>query len=181
MTAGVTAGLTGGLSIDTARADERPVLENLVQLYIHDFSEMFAGSPRCDLEADGRYHPDIPLANWWAAADHIPLLVRFQGKLAGFVLLNATTNSGAAADRNIAEFFIVRKYRRLGLGRAVAHELFNRHPGRWEAAVMRANTGARAFWQRTIETHPRTTGIDAAERDHFTWDGTIFRFTIAPN
>lgn len=169
-----------GLRVDIAGADERPVLANLVQLYIHDFSELFAGSPRCDLEADGRYHPDIPLADWWGLPDHIPLLIRVHGKLAGFVLLNAATHSGAAADRNIAEFFVVRKYRRTGVGRAVAHAMFSRYPGRWEAAVMRANSSARAFWQRTIEAHPQTTDLEAGERGHFTWDGTIFRFTIRP-
>jgi predicted acetyltransferase len=169
-----------GLAIDGATAGERPVLENLVQLYIHDFSELFAGTPRCDLENDGRYHPDIPLGDWWRLADHVPLLLRVHGRLAGFVLLNATTHSGAAADRNIAEFFVVRKYRRLGVGRAAAHVLFSRYPGRWEAAVMRANTGARTFWERAIATHPGLLRLDAAERGHFTWDGTIFRFDIAP-
>lgn len=172
--------MTNGLRVDIAGADERTVLANLVQLYIHDFSALFAGSPRCDLDADGRYHPDIPLANWWSLPDHIPLLVHVYGKLAGFVLLNATTHSGAVADRNIAEFFIVRKYRRMGVGRAVAHTLFSRYPGRWEAAVMRANSGARAFWQRTIAAHPALDAMEAADRGHFTWDGTIFRFTIHP-
>ena len=169
-----------GLSLDIAGAHEQPVLANLVQLYIHDFSELFAGTPRGDLESDGRYRSDIPLANWWGTADHIPLLIRMHGKLAGFVLLNATTHSGAAADRNIAEFFVARKYRRQGVGRATAHALFSRYPGRWEAAVMRANSGARAFWQRTIESHPALGSLDAADRSHFTWDGTVFRFTIAP-
>jgi len=168
------------LAIDIATADERPILENLVQLYIHDFSELFAGTPRADLGADGRYPVDIPIGNWWLIVDHIPLLIRFHGKLAGFILLNATTHSGAAADRNIAEFFVVRKYRRLGLGRAAAQAVFSRYPGRWEAAVMRANTGARDFWQRTISTHPALTQFNAAERSHFTWAGTIFRFDIGP-
>ncbi len=169
-----------GLAIDSARADEQPVIENLVQLYIHDFSELFAGTPRGDVAADGRYVVDIPLANWWREADHVPLLFRLHGTLAGFALLNAHTHSGAPADHNIAEFFVLRKYRRLGVGRAAAQALFSRYPGRWEAAVMRANTGARAFWHQAIGSHPALRHMEAAERGHFTWDGTIFRFVIGP-
>lgn len=169
-----------GLDVAVASAAERPVLENLLQLYIHDFSELFAGTARCDLEGDGRYHPDIPIGDWWSIADHIPLLLRVNDKIAGFVLLNAITHSGAAADRNIAEFFVVRKYRRLGVGRAAAHALFSRYPGRWEAAVMRANTGARAFWETAITSHPALQQIDIGDSTHFRWDGTIFRFEIAP-
>lgn len=170
-----------GLCIDMARAADRPVLENLVQLYIHDFSELFVGTPRGDLADDGRYVVDIPLANWWIAPDHIPLLLRCHGHLAGFALLNANSHSGAAVDRNMSEFFIVRKYRRTGLGIAAAQTLFTRYPGRWEAAVIRRNTGARAFWQRAIASHPLLASIDIADRSHFTWDGTIFRFDIKPS
>jgi predicted acetyltransferase len=169
-----------GLTIAVASIDERPVLDNMLQLYIHDFSELHAGTPRCDLAVDGRYHPDIPLGAWWQAPDHIPLLLRVDGKLAGFALLNATAHSGATVDRNMAEFFVVRKYRRAGIGTAAAHAIFSRYPGRWEAAVMRANTGARRFWEACITSHPALTHLDIAEQGDFVWDGAILRFEIAP-
>jgi predicted acetyltransferase len=169
-----------GLTTDIAGVDERPVLENMLQLYIHDFSELHANTPRCDLAADGRYHADIPLGAWWTSADHIPLLLRVDGKLAGFALLNAAAHSGAAVDRNMAEFFVVRKYRRAGIGTAAAHAIFSRYPGRWEAAVMRANTGARRFWEACITSHPMLTHIDIADHGDFAWDGAILRFEIAP-
>ncbi len=168
-----------GLAIDPASAAERPVLENLIQLYIHDFSELFAGTPRGNLSDDGRYAIDIPVERWWQRDDHLPLLFRLQGKLAGFALLNATPHGMAPVDHNVAEFFVVRKYRRAGLGTAAAHALFSRYPGRWEAAVMRGNAGARAFWQRCIASHPQLAGMADAESSNFTWDGTIFRFEIA--
>ena len=36
--------------VDASRV---PVLEHLIQLYIHDFSEFFTGTPRCELGEDG--------------------------------------------------------------------------------------------------------------------------------
>jgi predicted acetyltransferase len=169
-----------GLSVDVATADERPIFDNLLQLYVHDFSELFAGTPRCDLGDDGRYAVDIPIGTWWTAAQHVPLLFRLDGRLAGFALLNATGHGDVPIDRNVAEFFVVRKYRRTGLGRAAAQTLFSRYPGRWEAAVMRANTGARTFWDRTITSHGALAGIEIGESSNFTWNGTIFRFAIKP-
>ena len=169
-----------GLEIDVAGANEQPVLANLLQLYVHDFSELFTGTPRGDVSDDGRYVIDIPLERWWRDADHLPFLMRLHGKLAGFALLNATPHGGTPVDHNIAEFFVVRKYRRAGVGAAAAHALFSRYPGRWEAAVMRRNTGARAFWERCITSHPALTRIDIADSTHFSWNGTIFRFDIAP-
>lgn len=172
--------MTAGLTISIAAARERPVLENLVQLYIHDFSALFSGTPRGDLSDDGRYAIDIPLDRWWSEADHVPLLLRVDGRLAGFVLLNGASHGGAAVDRSIAEFFVVRKYRRSGIGTAAAGALFSRYPGHWEAAVMRRNDPALAFWTRCIGDHPALGRLVVADVASPAWDGTVFRFDIAP-
>lgn len=160
-------------------AEAQPVIENLLQLYIHDMSELFAGTPRCEIEADGRFHSSIDVGKWWRDEDHIALLVRVDGRLAGFALLNAAAHSGTPVDHNVAEFFIVRKHRRSGVGMAAAHAMFNRYPGRWEAAVMRANAGALAFWARCIAAHPGAGAITREDCTDQRWNGTLFGFNIA--
>jgi predicted acetyltransferase len=172
--------MTDRVAIEVAAASEASIIANLLQLYIHDFSELFAGTSRCDLDDDGLYRPDIPLVDWWRLAGHVPLLIRVDGRLAGFALINDHGHSGAAVDRNVAEFFIVRKYRRTGVGTVAARAIFGRWPGQWEAAVMRANTGARAFWARAIAGHPKAGAIAADDCRDDRWNGTIFRFAIAP-
>lgn len=172
--------MTGAVAIDRAAAAEQPVIANMLQLYIHDFSELFAGTQRCDLDDDGLYRPDIPLGHWWRLPDHVPLLIRVDGRLAGFALINDHGHSGLAVDWNVAEFFIVRKYRRTGVGMAAAHAIFSRWPGLWEAAVMRANTGARAFWAGTIAGHAKLGDIEVEDCRDDRWNGTLFRFAIAP-
>jgi predicted acetyltransferase len=167
------------LEITLASADERPVLANLMQFYVHDFSEFWAGRPDGDIEADGRFG-DYPLEPYWTRPNHVPLLLRVGGRLAGFALVNDEGHSGQPTDWNVAEFFIARKYRRGGHGTAAAQGLFDRYPGRWEAAVARRNTGALPFWRRAIGSHPR---VDDVQEDDVTtpkWDGQIIRFRIAP-
>lgn len=165
-----------GLAIDPAAPHERPLLENLSQLYLHDFSPLFAATPRLDLTPDGRFILDPPLDRWWREPDHTPHILRWHGAPAGFALINRHSAMATPTDHAVAEFFVVRKYRRLGLGAAAAHSLFTRHPGRWEAAVMRANTRAAAFWHHAVHTLPAAHAITIHDRADADWNGTIFRF-----
>jgi predicted acetyltransferase len=167
------------IEIAVASISERPVLANLMQFYVHDFSEFWAGRPEGDIEADGRFG-DYPLEPYWTRLNHFPLLLRVGGRLAGFALVNDEGHSGAPTDWNMAEFFIARKYRRGGYGTAAAQGVFDRYPGQWEAAVARRNVGALAFWRRAIRDHPRVDDVHEADMATARWNGQIIRFRIAP-
>ena len=167
--------------LDVARAErtERAAIENLMQLYVHDFSELWAGAARGEVGRDGRFEP-YPLDAYWLRADHVPLLVRVRNQIAGFVLVNAESHSGQPVDRNVAEFFVLRKYRRAGVGVAAAHAVFSRYPGVWEAAVVRRNTGALAFWRRAVGGCAQARGFEEIDRTGPDWDGPVLRFWITP-
>lgn len=168
-----------GLEVSVALPEQRSVIRNLMQLYVHDFSEHWAGSQRGELEDDGRF-PDYPLDAYWNNPARIPLLMRVNGHLAGFALLNDHSHSGISADRNMAEFFIVRKHRRGGIGTAAAHIIFSRYPGQWEAAVARRNLGALGFWRNAIRRHPLVADIVESDVATDAWNGPILRFRILP-
>ena len=163
--------------IRAAPIAERPILVRLLQLYCHDFSE-FAGieSARGRVDAEGRFsYPGLDA--YWSEADREALLHRVNGDLAGFVLLNRRSASGEPVDRAIAEFFVLRKYRRAGIGLHVAHRVLRDRPGRWEIPVAAYNAPALAFWSRTVGS------LGAAELeeragDGERWSGPIFRFRI---
>jgi predicted acetyltransferase len=44
----------------------------------------------------------------------------------------------------ITEFFVMRKYRRQGIGKRVARELFECSPGRWEVADLQLSKESRS-------------------------------------
>jgi predicted acetyltransferase len=167
-----------GFEVDLARREEQGALENLFQLYVHDFSEFWAGKPQGELGDDGRFGP-YPLDACWTEPDNIPLLFRVDGRLAGFALINKASHSGGEVDRNMAEFFVVRKHRRGALGSHAAQTIFSRYPGRWEAAIARANTAALAFWRRAVSTHPGLLEAEEVDRDDDHWNGPVLRFRIA--
>ncbi len=165
------------VDVIVAQADERLALANLMQLYIHDFSEQWAGTPRGDLEDDGRFGA-YPLDPYWRDANHIPLLLRCEGRLAGFALLNDASHTGHPVARNMAEFFIARKYRRGGIGTAAVRAILNRYPGVWEAAVARRNVGALAFWRSAVRGHPGVQDMEEIDVQTSAWNGPVLRFQI---
>jgi len=173
--------MPAAIDVAVARPDERAAIENLFQLYVHDFSEFWAGRPDGELGDDGRFEPYPYLDAYWRDADRVPLLLRLDGRLVGFALLNAVGHGGGPVDRNMAEFFVVRKHRRGGVGTAAARAVFSRYPGQWEAAVARANTAAVAFWRHAVSGCPEVTDIEELDVNSPAWNGPVIRFRIAPS
>ena len=137
--------------VEVTQAD-RPALDSLVQLYQYDFSELARGDPQHgDVRSDGRFH-NIDLGRFFARKGHSAYLVRVNGQLGGFALVSPGRSFRDPSEEVwwIDEFFVMRKYRRLGVGEHVATTLFEKFPGTWQVAQMDVNTGAQAFWRDVI-------------------------------
>jgi predicted acetyltransferase len=160
-----------------ASPTERLLLDGLFQYYAYDFSEMEPpGSTAFELDAAGRFDPYPHLADYWSAQDRLPLLIEADGWVVGFALINAVSHRGGVVERNMAEFFVMRKHRRRGLARAALHLILGRYPGCWEVAVAERNLGARAFWAPAIAMAPNVSGLHAVEGDGVQWRGPIWCF-----
>src|SRR5262249_26073344 len=83
-----------------------------------------------------------------------PLLIRVGGELAGFALVNTHCHLGEEVDFNLADFFIAREYRGLGIATEAVRLMMMQYPGRWEIAVAEHNMAARMFWSRTVGATP---------------------------
>jgi predicted acetyltransferase len=135
--------------LQPADARDEPVLANLLELYAHDLSAAF----ELDVGTDGKFgYPK--LASYWKEPDRrFPFLIRVENRLAGFVL--ATRGSPATSDPaalDVAEFFVLRRYRRSGVGTEAARALWDRVPGHWLVRVAERNASALPFWTRAV-TH----------------------------
>jgi predicted acetyltransferase len=62
-----------------------------------------------------------------------------------------------AIDHRLSEFFVLRRFRRLGVGRDAAQLIFNRFAGQWEVTEYLRNAGAVSFWRRVIAAYTRGT------------------------
>jgi hypothetical protein len=106
------------VTIELAGPERRETLENLFQLYVHDFSDFLPGP--FDLREDGRFSTEARLSAYWHAPDCDVLFIRADGVLAGFAVVNRRSYSGEPYDFSMAEFFVARKFRRAGVGKTAA-------------------------------------------------------------
>jgi predicted acetyltransferase len=162
--------------LDVATPCEAAVLANLVELYSHDLSETFA----LELRADGRFGYEHLPRYWTEPARRFPFLIRCGTQLVGFALVTRGSPASATPeDFDVAEFFVVRRHRRAGVGQRAAFLLWNRFAGRWIVRVSVGNRGGRLFWARVIAAY---TGGAFTETTHpgspHAW--CVFSFTSMP-
>lgn len=135
------------LALSPAKLEEAPLLANLLELYTHDLSDVF----KLEVGAQGRFgYAKLPLY-FNDSERRFPFLFRVGGKPAGFALINR--GSPASDDPNVldmAEFFVLRRYRRAGIGAHAAQMLWNRLPASWVVRVSAGNQAGREFWTPTI-------------------------------
>ncbi|MDB4932674.1 MAG: hypothetical protein JWM10_5158 [Myxococcaceae bacterium] len=138
------------VTLDAATEADAAVLANLIELYAHDLSATFA----LELRPDGRYGYDA-LPRYWSEPDgRFAFLIRCDGQLAGFALV--TRGSPGNDDPevfDVAEFFVVRRHRRAGVGQRAAALIWNHFPVRWNVRVSEGTPGGPEFWARAIATY----------------------------
>jgi predicted acetyltransferase len=163
--------MTTGVELIPAGAEHQSALGNLLELYIHDFSELVP----VDVGDDGRYgYKSLPL--YWSDGSRLPFLARLDGKLVGFALVTQSSDpSGDGEVWDMAEFFVLRRYRHRGIGAELAGKVWLRCPGAWQIRVMEKNVLARKFWESTIT---KFTGL-SPRFSEFVADGTTwYRFSF---
>jgi predicted acetyltransferase len=104
-----------------------------------------------DTGADGRYSCDT--ASVWEKG-YDAYLAKVGDSIAGFALIGSGGEwLGDIGAHDVHEFFIMRKFRRHGVGRSMATFLWNEHPGEWLVRVLEANAPAITFWRGEIATY----------------------------
>jgi predicted acetyltransferase len=163
--------------LDVATSRDAVLLSNLLELYLHDLSEAF---PTIELGADGRFGYDKLPLYWSEPERRFSFLIRHGARVVGFVL--ATRGSPATDDPavfDIAEFFVLRRHRRSGVGRRAAFLLWDRLPGRWIVRVSEGNRGALSFWAGVIDEYTRGAATEV-KRSGIPHAWRVFSFDSAP-
>jgi predicted acetyltransferase len=135
------------LSISKIGPESDVVLRNLFEHYMHDMAEWF----EIDTKADGSYSYDTSLV-WKNAYD--AYLAKVGDSIAGFALIGTADEwLGDIGAHDVHEFFVIRRYRRSGIGQRMATLLWNERPGEWLVRVLEANAPGVMFWRAAIASH----------------------------
>lgn len=157
-----------GIEVMAAGPETREPLSRMLELYQHDLSDIWDQ----DLDAKGEYGYD--LSRYWLDPGCFPYVFLAAGHFAGFALVDQAVKL-PGGEFWMDQFFVMKKYRRRGLGRQAAHDVFARHRGAWQVGQMTANKPAQEFWRATITAF--TVGGFVEQRlTEGWWQGSIQTF-----
>lgn len=127
--------------------DEHPILQNLGRFYVYDMTEYMGW----EVPNDGLFEC-IDFLKYWQTPDAFPFLIRYENEWAGFVIVDKK-GSDTTINYNMAQFFILRKFKHKGVGCYVASQCFDQFNGTWEVMVLPGNKGAYQFWHSVISQY----------------------------
>lgn len=126
-----------------------PVIQNLARFYAYDMSrycgQAFEG---WEFPENGLYEA-FDLKKYFKDESRHSFLIKINGELAGFVLINKLEII-PETDWNMGEFFIIAKFQRSGIGAKVAQQVFERFKGEWSVGAIPQNIRAVHFWRKVI-------------------------------
>ncbi|MCJ8297517.1 MAG: GNAT family N-acetyltransferase [Pseudomonadales bacterium] len=122
-------------------------VKNLFQYYIYDMSEFTGWSPY----ANGTFNVEdsvSSLSDYWNKPDHFAYLIMVGEEVAGFSLIRIYPQRVNTFD--MGQFFVLRKFKRQGIGQSAFKLSVQAHPGKWQIRILADNLGAKAFWNKAI-------------------------------
>lgn len=154
------------LEVRRARRADRLALRNMLELYLYDLSEYWPYE--LDVHGEFGYHT---LDFYWREENHAAFVFLVGGRYAGFALVN---NDVLMPDNELwlAQFCVLRRYRRQGVASAAARQVFDRLPARWEVGELPNNLPAQAFWRRMIADYSGGQYTDRFIKDG-DWEGFV--------
>lgn len=160
------------IQIKRAGLVERVPIFKMLELYQYELSDIWDQ----DIDEHGEY--GYNLDRFWNDKKCFPFIVLIEGHYAGFALVDAYVKVGASGYW-MDQFFILKKYRKRGVGRALAFDVFSQMSGKWEVGQMTENVAAQAFRRRVINqySHGRYKEILLTEG---WWQGVIQTFESQP-
>ena len=148
-----------------AQWQDKPVLSRRLELYQYDLSEVWPQTLNEHGEygfAVDRYLRNPRLRAYFFLVD---------GAYAGFGLVDPDV-SLPQNEFWMGQFFVMKRYRRMGVGTQGARFIFDQFRGKWEVGQMPLNLPAQAFWRRTIAEYTGGQYVEHELHDE-RWDGFL--------
>ena len=156
------------LELRKANPEDFPALQQMLELYQYDISDIYLQ----DADAEAKYGYNLERHR---RDERFHAHVALEGsQYIGFALVApaiVTRKEGSWME----QFFVLKRYRRSGAGRALALHVFQSHPGPWEVGQMPANHAAQAFWRNVIATATAGAFVELQVTEGW-WQGVVQQF-----
>ncbi|MCK9799487.1 GNAT family N-acetyltransferase [Pseudomonas sp. MAFF 302030] len=131
--------------------EQAELIRNLYQFYAYESSDW----EQEDVEVDGRFYiHEEHLARYWQDPQWSANLLLVNGFIAGFMLIERSELPGLHA-LELADLFILKRYRRQGIGRALATQVLSSGDSDWLVRFYDQDEVSQAFWRTVLDGLPR--------------------------
>lgn len=131
--------------------EDAELIANLYQFYAYESSDW----EQEDVEPDGRFYiHQEHLDRYWQAPQWSANLILVDGYVAGFLLVERSELPGIDA-LELADLFILKRYRRKGIGSALATQVLSSGSANWLVRFYDQDEAAQAFWRVVLDNLPR--------------------------
>ena len=162
------------MTVTLKQAENVNLINTLFQYYLYDMSEYTGWNPN----NDGSYAIDtnaIGLNDYWTMPDHHPFYIYTNNELAGFALIRRYPNENNRYD--IGQFFVLRRFKRQGVGAAAFNAVLDLFPGPWLTRVLPDNHGANLFWTAVIAKRTNNQ-FSVSSEHHFDTPMKFIRYDV---
>jgi len=128
------------VSIKPAGIGEKDIIKNLLQPYLTELSCFDDHEPDYKDETGQYAYPYLD--DYWVEDARYPYLLYCDDQLAGFALVRKLDNYYA-----MAEFYVLPRFRLLGVGTRCTAEILKRHTGMWRIGFNKQNNPSRQLWK----------------------------------
>jgi len=142
------------VSVRDARAApaDRLWIQGVYRDYLDDLNPGTGIFPRL---GEIGHREDDQIAHWFGDPNTFPLVIMRGEETVGFarVVRPLPTQAQPRIDYRLAEFFVTRARRRLGIGQTAVQLILSRFAGRWEITEYLRNASAVSFWRRVVGSY----------------------------
>ncbi|MEI5909292.1 GNAT family N-acetyltransferase [Bacillus spongiae] len=117
-----------------------------------------------DVDENGLYRYNY-FDQYWTENERFPFLIKVNEKYGGFAFVRKLKHETGSSYYSMAEFFILKKYRKIGVGKQSAFQLFNFFPGEWEISEVEENIPSQWFWRRIISEYTNGRYIETEKKN----------------
>jgi predicted acetyltransferase len=147
-----------GLTIYPITEDEVTVIQNLFEFAVYDLSEL----NNANIKKSGLFEPKINAAELYKDNNCYIYTIQVDDQLAGFVIVKYIKEEQLYY---LNHFFILRKYRKQGIGRRAACEVFDRFKGSWRVSQFEWNMLEQLFWRNVLDQYTKGAYTEARRAD----------------
>ena len=137
------------ISIIPVSKNEKEILRNLLEKYEYEFTQY----ENKDVNEYGLYENNID--NYWIDKNKYSFFIKVDSMLAGFIMIDNHCYIDVGTEYSIAEFFVMYKYKRLGVGKYSINYIFDKFKGKWSISYAQKNKPALEFWNKMVNNYTK--------------------------